>query len=405
MEHLHLFDAYGVELEYMIVDKDSLAIKPITDQLFQKELGQIQSDVVRNEITWSNELVLHVLELKSTRPSTDLAVLSNCFHQEIKYINKRLAHWNCILLPTAMHPMMLPQDSKIWPHDYNEVYETYNRIFDCTGPGWSNVQSTHLNLPFSGDVEFRQLHSAIRIILPLLPGLCASSPVVQGKVTGLCDNRMHYYKKNQITIPSIAGRIVPEYVDSESEYREVIYDSITRDLKPFDNDNILDPVWVNSRGAIARFDRGSIEIRVMDIQECCAADLAIVTFVVEILKDMMRRPVDTFLDFPIEPLADLLDKTIAQGSSSIIQDPRYLQIFGVTEPDMRVRDLFTLLFEKLSSKIPADQQQVLRTILSSGTLAERIVSALRDDSSHERILEVYTELATCLDSNKLFGLA
>jgi carboxylate-amine ligase len=216
---------------------------------------------------------------------------------------------------------------------------------------------------------------------------------------------MHYYKKNQITIPSIAGRIVPEYVDSESEYREVIYDSITRDLKPFDNDNILDPVWVNSRGAIARFDRGSIEIRVMDIQECCAADLAIVTFVVEILKDMMRRPVDTFLDFPIETLADLLDKKIAQGSSSIIQDPRYLQIFGVTEPDMRVRDLFTLLFEKLSSKIPADQQQVLRTILSSGTLAERIVSALRDDSSHERILEVYTELATCLDSNKLFGLA
>jgi hypothetical protein len=27
---LHLFQAFGIELEYMLVDKDSLAVKPIT---------------------------------------------------------------------------------------------------------------------------------------------------------------------------------------------------------------------------------------------------------------------------------------------------------------------------------------------------------------------------------------
>ena len=46
----------------------------------------------------------------------------------------------------------------------------------------------------------------------------------------------------------------------------------------------MDPVWVNSRGATARFDRGTIEIRLLDIQECPAADLAIITLIIQVLK-------------------------------------------------------------------------------------------------------------------------
>ena len=41
---LHLFQAYGIELEYMIVDKDTLAVRPITDELLKHELGQYGSD-------------------------------------------------------------------------------------------------------------------------------------------------------------------------------------------------------------------------------------------------------------------------------------------------------------------------------------------------------------------------
>jgi len=34
-EALHLFDGYGVELEYMIVDRASLEVRPITDRVLQ----------------------------------------------------------------------------------------------------------------------------------------------------------------------------------------------------------------------------------------------------------------------------------------------------------------------------------------------------------------------------------
>jgi len=76
---LHLFQAFGVELEYMIVDRDTLAIKPITDELLKHELGQYGSDVEKGIVSWSNELVLHVVELKSTKPESDLPALMSAF--------------------------------------------------------------------------------------------------------------------------------------------------------------------------------------------------------------------------------------------------------------------------------------------------------------------------------------
>ena len=67
---IHIFQGYGIELEYMIVDKDTLAAKPIADELLKHELGVYGSDFENGMVTWSNELVLHVIELKSTRPES-----------------------------------------------------------------------------------------------------------------------------------------------------------------------------------------------------------------------------------------------------------------------------------------------------------------------------------------------
>src|SRR5688572_29336199 len=132
MPPLHLFQAYGVELEYMIVDRDTLSIKPIADELLKSELGSYGSDFENGIVTWSNELVLHVIELKSTKPESDFVSLEKAFSENIQRINKNLERWNAQLMPTAAHPFMNPlTEAKLWPHDNNEVYEVYNRIFDC----------------------------------------------------------------------------------------------------------------------------------------------------------------------------------------------------------------------------------------------------------------------------------
>src|SRR5687768_17762101 len=105
---IHLFQGYGVELEYMLVDRDTLKIKPITDDLLKHELGEYGSDFENGIVTWSNELVLHVVELKSTRPESNLNAVEHAFAENVGRINSILAGWNTMLMPSAAHPFMDP---------------------------------------------------------------------------------------------------------------------------------------------------------------------------------------------------------------------------------------------------------------------------------------------------------
>ncbi|MEK6780067.1 MAG: glutamate-cysteine ligase family protein [Bacteroidota bacterium] len=406
---LHLFQGYGVELEYMIVDRDTLEIKAIADELLKHELGGYGSDFDNGVVTWSNELVLHVVELKSTKPESDVEALQISFHENVRLINNILSEWNAMLLPTAAHPFMDPvKETKLWPHDNNEVYAIYNTLFDCRGHGWSNLQSTHLNLPFANQAEFAKLHSAIRLVLPLLPALCASSPILDGKSSGYLDTRLTYYKTNQSRIPSITGLVIPESIDSEMDYQEVIFKKIKNDIAPFDPENILDPVWVNSRGAITRFDRGSIEIRIMDVQECPSADLAITTLVIETLKALTEELFISKKDqmkWDAAPLAELLDNTIQDGPRANINNADYLKIFGIHKGLASAKEIWQTIINHLIEKGNSHLKKwmpELTVILEEGTLSDRILKSLDGDFSRENLKKVYKQLALCLAENKMF---
>src|SRR5205823_857916 len=135
--------------------------------------------------------------------------------------------------------------------------------------------SMHINLPFADDDEFARLHAAIRLVLPLIPALAASSPIVEGHATGLMDYRLEVYRNSQQCIPSITGYVIPETIGSYRSYQEQVLQPIYQDIAPHDPRGVLRHEWLNSRGAIARFDRHAIEIRVADAQECPLADVAI----------------------------------------------------------------------------------------------------------------------------------
>ena len=124
----------------------------------------------------------------------------------------------------------------LWPHQHNPIYEIYNRIFDCRGHGWANLQSVHLNLPFCGDEEFGRLHAAIRLLLPILPALAASSPVADRRFAGFQDNRLDVYRNNSRRMPSITGEIIPEPVFTRSEYDRKIFQPMYQDIAPLDPD-------------------------------------------------------------------------------------------------------------------------------------------------------------------------
>lgn len=419
---LQLFQAFGVELEYMIVDADTLSVRPISDRLLhaarpegsdEEFPGEIESE---HDVSWSNELTLHVLELKTTSPTPTFRAVPGRMLANIQRINRLLRPMNARLMPTAMHPWMDPdREMALWPHSYGEFYAAFDRIFDCRGHGWANLQSVHLNLPFSGDEEFGRLHAAVRLILPILPAICASSPLMNGRFTGLMDNRLDVYQHNARRVPSVSGRTIPEPVYTRADYERVILDRIYADLAPHDAEGLLRHEWANARGAIARFERDAIEVRVMDVQECPAADTAVCATVAGVLQALVG---ERWADGPrqrawdVESLHRIFTACVRDAEQAVIREPAYLNALGLLARDCTARELWLHL--AASTRPVADEDAAARApiehILSRGPLARRITRAITGGDRPDpavppdpaRLRSVYRDLCNCLDAGKMF---
>ena len=401
----HLFEVFGIELEYMLVHSDSLKVNPIVDKLLTRKNGSLTSDVENGKIEWSNELVAHVVEIKTNGPTPDLESLDGLFAENVKEINSLLKEFDSELMPTAAHPIMDPEkEMQLWQHNYSKIYALYNRIFDCRGHGWSNVQSMHINLPFFDDSEFEKLHAAIRLLLPIIPGLSASSPIFEGKFTGHKDARLQVYKTNQKEIPQMTGKVIPEQLFSRAEYFNGIFEPINKAIKPFDTENILDHHFLNSRGAIARFDRGAIEIRVIDLQECPKADLAIAVLIIEALKLLVSEEMVSLQDqkkWHEDELFQIFNSVIVDAENTRVTNQRFLDIFDLRE-DATVREIWKKIYERVRENISVKHQKSIEFLLDNGSLSSRILEALLEDYSEENIKKVYRELGKCLAENRFF---
>ncbi|MBT8339466.1 MAG: glutamate--cysteine ligase [Desulfatitalea sp.] len=405
---LHLFEAVGIELEYMIVDQSGLSVMPIADRVLESAAGKILSEVEMGPLAWSNELVLHVIELKTNGPAKRLEGLAEIFQQHIRHINAILAPMGGRLMPTACHPWMDPMtETVLWPHEYSPVYETYDRIFGCRGHGWSNLQSTHINLPFCGDAEFARLHAAIRLLLPIMPALTAASPILNGRDTRFLDARMEVYRHNAVRIPSVAGRIVPEPIYSHAEYERHIFQRMYADIAPHDPEGTLQHEFLNSRGAIARFDRSAIEIRVLDIQEAPQADLAaaiLIRAALETLCAQRWQPLERMNHLDTDKLADLFLAVIREGDQAMVSDSDLLQCLGIASPRLRAGEIWQHLAQACidSAALAPALGNAVNVMLSKGCLARRILAALKQDFRREHLLEIYTALCDGLQRGELF---
>jgi gamma-glutamyl:cysteine ligase YbdK (ATP-grasp superfamily) len=403
---LHAFTGYGIELEYMIVDRQTLSVMPVADELLRRAARDSAADVQRGKFCWSNELVLHLVEIKNASPDSSLEPLPAAFQAEVVAVDRHLEPLGARLMPTAMNPWMDPvAETRLWPHDNAVIYQTYDRIFDCKAHGWANLQSMHLNLPFAGDSEFARLHAAIRLVLPIIPALAASSPIAEGRPTGFMDFRMEAYRTHQARIPSTIARVIPDTVTSQADYQATILAPIYRDIAPFDPDGVLRHEWLNVRGAIPRFDRNAIEIRVIDLQECPQADLAIaaaVTAVVRAIYDAVWSPLPAQQAIGTDALAGILHACIRDAEQAVINDPGYLQQLGFPDRQCQAGELWRHLIEVALPDGSAHWREPLRVMLEHGPLARRILRAVGPDCSKARLDAVYRELCDCLEAGRMF---
>jgi gamma-glutamyl:cysteine ligase YbdK (ATP-grasp superfamily) len=371
---LGLFGGYGIEIEYMIVDRATLDVRPVCDALFEAAAGGAVSgyapDGDAGVVSWSNELALHVVELKTQGPAPSLDGLEVHFQDHVRRLDALLEPMGCALLPTGMHPWMEPdRETRLWPHEFNEVYRAYDRIFGCRGHGWGNVQSTHINLPFASDDEFGRLMAAVRLVLPLVPALAASSPVAGGERTAEADHRLEVYRTNSARVPMAVGLVIPEPVYTRAAFEREILGGLYAQLAPLDPAGVLRHEFANSRGGMPRFDRGAIEIRLLDTQECPLADLSVVALVTAAVRALVEERWVSYgrqRAASTEGLHAVLLRTIREAEAATVAEP------------------------------------ALRRMLAAGTLSTRIRAALPDRPTRADLRGVYGELASCLLNGALF---
>jgi gamma-glutamyl:cysteine ligase YbdK (ATP-grasp superfamily) len=399
---LHLFQGFGIELEYALVDAATLDVAPQADWLLKEAAGEITDEFVSGPLAWNNELALHVIELKVNGPSPTLDGLDGLFQAELGKVQGLLDRRGLRLMPTGMHPWMDPErELRLWPHDNREIYAAFDRIFSCKGHGWANLQSMHLNLPFEGDGEFARLHAAIRFLLPLMPALAASSPVMDGALTGDADSRLAVYRNNCARIPSVTGTVVPEAISSIADYRRQVLERIYADLKPHDPQGILAEEWVNARGAIARFERMAIEIRVLDVQECPRMDLAFARLIVATLRALCAEAwsdLPALQAWPTSQLARYLDETVRSAEAADIHDRRYLSAIGYAGSQASALHVWAHLAEHAaeSGALDGPSEAALEHYLRHGTLSTRIRKSLPAEPARTDLDRVYRELCDCL---------
>jgi len=366
----------GTEHEYSINDHRFNAL-PISDRIIKTICGRFESEILFGEVKLGKELQKTVLEIIPRTPANDLAFLEG---QLVKGIGKfyhifRDRYW---LLGLGMHPTLTLDQTDVWDHDEREYYDVYNRLFDIHQHGWLNIQALQINLSYRNEKELAAIFNRLRSLLPYLIAVTTSSPMVEGHLTGIADNRLIYYRENQIEIPCICNQIIPEKIRTVQEYY-AIQEEIFFNLRSRGAD-ILCEEWVNSSGLIIRSSRKCLEIKALDEQECIRSDMAVCAFVRSLLR-CRSLPIDT----DQSALLALTDTAIHTGTAEL-------------RPELH------RLYEAAWNHATDDEQQylpVIRQRIEQGSLAELICERYQREGD---IVPVLADMAMCLKYNTPYNL-
>jgi len=297
----------GTEHEFSINDPQFNPL-PVSDIILKNICGSYESEILFGDVKLGKELQKTVIEMVPRTHADTIAALDDQLMKGVRKFS-RVFRDRYKLLGLGMHPTLKLEGTSVWDHDEGEYYEAYDRLFNIHQHGWLNIQALQVNLSYSGDKDLVTEYNRLRSLLPYLIAVTAASPIVEGRSTGMADNRLHYYRENQKEIPLICNRIIPEKIGSVSDYHRE-QEEIFAELKKRDAE-ILCEEWVNSGGVIIRFSRKCLEIKALDEQDCIRSDMAVCAFIRSLLR-CRAMPVET----DQEVLLALTEDAIREGTAA-----------------------------------------------------------------------------------------
>jgi gamma-glutamyl:cysteine ligase YbdK (ATP-grasp superfamily) len=393
-------EVLGPEHEFSIVN-EQLTPLSISDVLIKQISGQIKNSISFPDFVLSKELQKHVIELKAITPFHSPKIFEETMYNAVVTVLDIFEKKNFKLLGLGMHPTLSLHEAKVLNHEDREVYEAFDTIFGIKQHGWINIQSYQLNVPFQDEAEAIKLYNVLAKILPYIPAISSASPIYESKIGEYVDNRLFFYRINQAKIPSITGEIIPEPIDSFETYYNLTIRKYSRDLlNAKAPDCLINKEWINSRGAIFRFDRNAVEIRIMDEQECIKSDVALSCFIRALLRGLMISETNEYEIFnrPRSKLIKDLNIIIRHGLNAQINHDKFKTARDIC------RYLYKIAYEN-ASKEEKNYLWIIKKRIEKGNLSEiiskKVHERARNTDFNEAIVTTYTELTENLRRNNI----
>ncbi len=283
----------GVEIEFQVLDKESLNLVPLAPVLLKNSPA-----ILRPRIT--GEFIRSILELQTGICSSVTDVENDLM--ETCSMAAELAEDNgCLLYAASLHPFAKYADQVVTA---NERYERIMDELQIVGRKFIS-QGLHVHVGvYNGDMAIH-VCNAIQPYLPLLLSLSTSSPFSQGIDTGLMS-----YRTKLFEVLPLAG--IYEYFQDWSHFLHEV--SMLQRLGVIDS---IKDLWWDAR---PHPDFGTVEIRICDLPGRFSDILALVAFVQAMVAHFaeVRRDVG-----PCSQLILLANKwqAVRHGLDGVFVDP------------------------------------------------------------------------------------
>ncbi len=181
----------GVELEFQIIDQQTLDLVPRAPALLSKVPPSVADRV-------TPEFIRSILEVQ-TGVCASVSDVNNDLRRSIGLLEKIAADHNCLLYSASLHPFAEPADQVL------SVGDRYARILEelqYVGRQFIS-QGLHVHVGIPDRDAAIAVCDVFQVYLPLLLGLSCSSPYFRGEDTGLCSYRTTLFEA--LPLAGIAG--------------------------------------------------------------------------------------------------------------------------------------------------------------------------------------------------------
>ena len=228
----------GVELEFQILDRETLDLVPRAPALLASAPSGVQDKV-------APEFMRSILEIQ-TGVCASVDEVAGDLSFSVPLLEEIAARHQCLLYSASLHPFAEPADQQL------SVGERYQRIMDelqYVGRQFIS-QGMHVHVGIEDHEAVIGVCDALQVYLPVLLAISCSSPYFRGEDTGLCSYRTKLFEA--LPLAGIAG-----YLGSWQAYLDEIH--LLREAQVIQD---IKDLWWDVRPS-PRF--GTVEVRICDI--------------------------------------------------------------------------------------------------------------------------------------------